>query len=179
MFLQIYCSVFYSLSSFLLSLLFPSFHWQPLWQHKEIKENTLFSLSFTYVCWEHHSASAEALSQRWPCPVTYGGKRQSCIQNIKDDHSYCWYKENILILFLEISWRIPSDEPHQFWESWKVFLTDPASCSNSLLRPFSSSVSSSGGLGMGGCWKWYRLSTSRVESLTEQAIYYQWLIYLW
>lgn len=39
---------------------------------------------------------------------------------------------------------------HCYTKAEDAFLTEPASCSNSLLRPFSSFVSSSGGLGMGG-----------------------------
>lgn len=56
-----------------------------------------------------------------------------------------------------VGWTEVLDTFRRFSESalkmWKVFRTEPASCSNSLLRPFSSSVSSSGGLGMGGCRK--------------------------
>lgn len=51
------------------------------------------------------------------------------------------------------------------WRWSGCFLTSPASCSNSFLRPFSSLVSASGGFGMGGWWKQRSVSTNRLHWL--------------
>lgn len=61
-----------------------------------------------------------------------------------------------------------------FWMQLLLGLTSPASWSNSLLRPFSSSVSSAGRLGGGGWEQTHSVSTSRAEGFSDPG----WTTYL-